>query len=179
VVKRLSAVETLGSTTVICTDKTGTLTENRMQVTRVWLPAGEVDLEAEADPAVSPQLGMLAYTAVVCTRAELSPKPGRPATGDPTELALLELARTVGTGLDPQDRETGRARPGPGRVASRCRHRTGHRAAPRLSAAPVVTLAPPADDLTVCYPNGILEMSTPAVDVEESRSVHFEIGKGR
>jgi magnesium-transporting ATPase (P-type) len=179
VVKRLSAVETLGSTPVICTDKTGTLTENRMQVTRVWLPGGEVDLEAEVDPAVSPQLGMLDYTAVVCTRAELSPKPGRPATGDPTELALLELARTVGTGQDPQDRETGRARPGPGRVASRCRHRTGHRAAPCLSAAPVVTLALPADDLTVCYPNGILEMSTPAVDVEESRSVHLEIGKGR
>jgi calcium-translocating P-type ATPase len=101
-------VETLGSTTVICTDKTGTLTENRMQVTRVWLPGGEVDLEAQAHPVVSPQLRMLAYTAAVCTRAELSPEPGRPATGDPTELALLELARTVGADLNPQDREAGR-----------------------------------------------------------------------
>src|SRR6185503_6293461 len=40
-VERLSAVEPLGATTVILTDKTGTLTENRMTVRRVWLPSGE------------------------------------------------------------------------------------------------------------------------------------------
>jgi calcium-translocating P-type ATPase len=108
VVKRLSAVETLGSTTVICTDKTGTLTENRMRVTKVWLPGGEVDLETPSETAESSELRVLAYTAAVCTSAELAADPVRPATGDPTELALLDLVRTMGVPLDPHDRDGGR-----------------------------------------------------------------------
>ena len=47
-IERLSAVETLGATTVILTDKTGTLTENRMTVRRLWVPSGEIELETAA-----------------------------------------------------------------------------------------------------------------------------------
>ncbi len=98
-VERLSAVETLGATTVILTDKTGTLTENRMTVRRFWVASGEVEVNggtAElAAAAGDPQLAQLIRVAVLCNDATLAAS-GNEGTGDPMELALLRAGRRAG-----------------------------------------------------------------------------------
>ena len=98
VVKRLSAVETLGSTDVICTDKTGTLTENRMRVTRIWSAGREIDLE-DGDPSGAPApFPALAEAMAACNNARLG-EGGEPS-GDPTEVAMLLAARRLGVEVD-------------------------------------------------------------------------------
>jgi Ca2+-transporting ATPase len=109
-VRRLASVETLGSTTVICTDKTGTLTENVMRVTRVVLPHAELDVTGAGYepagafleggcpilPADVPGLVRLLEIAAVCNDAQLESHDAWHVHGSSTEGALLALAGKAG-----------------------------------------------------------------------------------
>jgi len=121
IVRTLSSVETLGSTTVICTDKTGTLTRNEMTVRAVVTASGRVDLAAEGagpegtlsmdgrpvtDPALREEVRKALRAAHMANNARLVEENGRLVVrGDPTEGALLVAARCVGlTGADLDER---------------------------------------------------------------------------
>jgi P-type Ca2+ transporter type 2C len=92
-VNRLTAVETLGATRVIFTDKTGTLTENRMAVRRALTAVGDHPLDGQSGPQDTddPLLARLIEIAVLCNNATVGDE-GK-STGDPTEIALLEAGK--------------------------------------------------------------------------------------
>ena len=91
IVKKLPAVETLGCASVICSDKTGTLTQNRMTVQELWTPAGGHRRDA-----------LLA--GCLCSDARLEWKAGAPtAVGDPTEGALVVAAAREGVDQEKEE----------------------------------------------------------------------------
>ncbi|MBC7119113.1 MAG: cation-transporting P-type ATPase [Methanobacteriaceae archaeon] len=119
-IKRLSSVETLGSTTIICTDKTGTLTRNQMTVRKVWVPYKIIDVTGTGYEPKGEfiwngkslthkdirEIKLLMRAASFCNDAKLIPPDDENREwriiGDPTEAALLVAAKKIGFDRDKQ-----------------------------------------------------------------------------
>jgi magnesium-transporting ATPase (P-type) len=125
-IKRMSAVETLGCTTVICTDKTGTLTQNEMTVSNIWItgkqlkvtgvgyaPDGQI-YDGDKPQADNEDLKRLLTAAGLCNNSRvIAPDEETPrwtVLGDPTEAALLVVAGKGGVDLKKQERSNPRLR---------------------------------------------------------------------
>jgi len=112
IVRKLSAVETLGSTTVICSDKTGTLTRNEMTARKIWFDGKVIEVTGEGyqprgeflyqgTPWIDKNLDSLLRVAALCNNAKLIQHGDRwEIEGDPTEGALMVVAEKAGLGVE-------------------------------------------------------------------------------
>jgi Ca2+-transporting ATPase len=107
IVRRLPAVETLGSTTVICSDKTGTMTKGEMTVRRIFVsqelyeatgagyePRGEI--LKDGTPVLNDDIALIARVGALCNDASITVGSAQKIVGDPTEVALLVVAAKAG-----------------------------------------------------------------------------------
>ncbi|MBI4331998.1 MAG: HAD-IC family P-type ATPase [Chloroflexi bacterium] len=123
IIRKLAAVETLGTATIICSDKTGTFTENEMTVREIYVPVRTIEVTGEGyrpegefrengtsvDPLADASLGMALRIGALCNDSAVMVQEGRNiAIGDPTEAALLTIALKAGLSREALEKESPR-----------------------------------------------------------------------
>ena len=93
VIRKLQSVESLGSVSVICSDKTGTLTQNKMTVQKIYFDNEVIDKESD----ITDGQNSLVMSSVLCSDASHK---GKTVTGDPTEIALIDFSEKKGISVD-------------------------------------------------------------------------------
>ncbi|MDL1901273.1 cation-translocating P-type ATPase [Anaerolineae bacterium CFX9] len=162
-IRKLPAVETLGSVTTICSDKTGTLTENRMTVTIVDISGQTVQMEALSNGQRSLTHEMVLLTGTLCNDSELEAwQDGSTfkAVGDPTEAAMVVAGARVGLIKSDLERAFPRVAEAPF-DSDRKRMTTAHRV---TDSADVPAPLARVRDAVGAQPGQILEFSKGAVD---------------
>ncbi len=108
IVRKLPSVESLGSVTVICSDKTGTLTQNKMTIVKGWTAGNEIDFrEKGVFERSDPDGKILLHSALLCTDAHLRmfPDGSHENSGDPTETAIVDIALNFGMNKNEEEKK--------------------------------------------------------------------------